>query len=58
MNGSNAKRRRLNKNEKPKIIIRCGFAQRIVWDDECCTNFILKEESLNQEICKNCKHSY
>jgi hypothetical protein len=58
MNGRNAKRRKLNRNEEPKIITRCGFAQRIVWDSECCVNFIVKDETLNQNICKNCKHSF
>ena len=58
MNGRNNKRRRSNKNEKPKKITRCGFFQRIVWDYESCTRCIVKDDSLTDKICKNCKHSF
>ena len=48
----------MNKNETPKKIMRCNDSQKIVWDNECCNNFIVKDTSLNQDNCKNCKHSY
>ena len=44
--------------EKPKKITRCGFFQRIVWDYESCTRCIVKDDSLTDKICKNCKHSF
>ena len=57
MNGRN-KRKKVNKNEKPKKIMRCGFFQQIVWDYETCNKFSVKEDSLNDKVCKNCKHSF
>ena len=58
MNRRNNNRRKMNKNETPKKIMRCNDSQKIVWDNECCNNFIIKDNSLNQDNCKNCKHSY
>ena len=59
MNRRNNNRRSRNNNyEAPKKIMRCSYSQRIVWDDECCKDFILKDSSLNQESCNNCKHSF
>lgn len=58
MNNRNNNRRKRNKNEVPKKIMRCSYSQRIIWDNEYCKGFIVKENSLNQELCKNCKHSF
>ena len=58
MNRRNNNRRGRNNYEAPKKIMRCSYSQRIVWDNECCKDFIVKEKSLNQENCKNCKHSF
>ena len=30
----------------------------IVWNNECCKDFHIKDNSLNQDNCKNCKHSF
>ena len=57
MNRRNIKRN-LNKNKIPKKIMRCNYSQRIVWDNECCKDFVVKVDSLNQENCKNCRHSF
>ena len=40
MNGRKNKIRNRNKNEKQKNIIRCGFKQKIVWENELCSSFI------------------
>ena len=58
MNRRNNNRRKINKNETPKKIMRCSYSHRIIWDNECCKDFIVKDSSLNQEFCKNCKHSF
>jgi hypothetical protein len=58
MNRRNNNRRKINKNETAKKPMRCNYSQRIIWDNENCKNFIIKDNSLNQEICKNCKHSF
>jgi hypothetical protein len=58
MNNRNNNRRKRNKNEVSKKIMRCSYSQRIIWDNEYCKGFIVKENSLNQELCKNCKHSF
>jgi hypothetical protein len=55
---NNNNRNRRNNYEAPKKIIRCNHSQRVVWDNECCNDFIVKDSSLNQEFCKNCKHSF
>ena len=49
---------RRNRNEVSKKIMRCSYIQRVIWDNECCKDFKAQEQSLNQESCKNCKHSY
>jgi len=58
MNRRNNNRRRKKNYETPKKIMRCNYSQRIIWDNEFCKDFIVKQKSLNQENCKNCKHSF
>jgi hypothetical protein len=65
MNGRKSRRRNRKNNEISKNVIRCSLNQRIVWDNELCSGFIIYGESPNkkdvsssEKICKNCKYSY
>lgn len=58
MNGRKNKRRNRNKNEQPKNIIRCGFKQKIVWDNELCSSFIKTGNSSSENNCRTCKYSF
>jgi hypothetical protein len=58
MNIRNNNRRGMDRTEKQKKVIRCSFFKRVVWDNESSTNFNGKEDSLIQNSCKNCIHSF
>ena len=58
MNRKNSKQRKMKRDEKPKNIIRCNFFQLVVWEHEVCTRFDIKDDSLNQKNCKNCKYAF
>ena len=57
MNRTN--RRRQNKEViSKKVIIRCLFHNKPVFDNETCSDLLKNHEGDGENICKNCKHSF
>lgn len=56
------RKRRKSSNEKKVIkknkIIRCKSKMLPVFDSDNCKDFIKKENSESNNICKNCIHSF
>ncbi len=55
------KRRKSSKekiNCKQKKVTRCKTKMRPVLESERCEDFIKKENTESNQICKNCKHSF
>lgn len=53
------RRGRKNKEEhQKKVIIRCKFHQKPVFDTDTCANFKAKSEANTGKLCRNCQHAY
>jgi hypothetical protein len=58
MNRGRRQQKGKNRNEAPKIRMRCNYSQSVVWGHENCPQFESKKEGETQQICQNCKHSF
>ena len=60
MNRGRNQRRNQNQKQVKKIVTRCGFLKRPVFEHELCKEFILKTnaDSSTPENCKSCKYSF
>ena len=55
----NRRRKKGNRPEiKKKKIIRCKTKMIPVFESDSCNDFIKKEHSESDKICKNCKNSF
>jgi hypothetical protein len=57
MNNRNRNKRN-NQTRKKSKVIRCKTKNQPVFEHEVCTFFSLKDKSITQDNCKNCKNSF